>query len=168
MHSCDPLQTKLITLPTLCRHAARARATGKTIVFTNGCFDILHAGHVIYLQKARACGDILIVGLNSDISVRRIKGPGRPINNQRDRACVLTALACVDYVTIFNDPTPQALISTIRPDVLVKGADWKVVDIVGGDLVASYGGTIKRIPLVKGRSTTGVIRAIHRRSCTCR
>src|SRR3989338_5995776 len=118
----------------------KKKHAGKKIVFTNGCFDILHLGHVRYLEKAKSLGDVLVVGLNSDASVRKLKGPGRPVNSVRDRAGVLKALKTVDYVTIFSDPTPLRLICKVRPDFLVKGGDWKTKDIVGADVVASYGG----------------------------
>jgi len=140
--------------------ASRLRAKGKRIVFTNGCFDILHAGHVKYLQKARSLGDILILGLNSDRSVRKIKGPSRPIVCQKDRVEVIASLDSVDYVVVFGEATPLRLIKAIRPRVLVKGADWKIRSIAGADFVKSYGGRVVAIPLVKGRSTTGLIRRI--------
>ncbi len=133
---------------------ARRHRPPEKIVFTNGCFDVLHFGHVDYLRKAKKCGDCLVVGLNSDHSVRVIKGEGRPVNRERDRAEVLSELSCVDAVTFFGDETPFRLIKRVRPDVLVKGADWSKGKIVGADFVESYGGKVKRIPLVKGRSTT--------------
>lgn len=136
------------------------RAQDKIIVFTNGCFDILHAGHVYYLREARSLGDILIVGLNSDRSIRMIKGDDRPIITQRDRAELLAALECVDYVVIFDEPTPLRLIESIRPDVLVKGGDWKEEDIVGRDVVVGNGGRVVRVPLRKGISTTAIIKRI--------
>ena len=136
----------------------RLRAKHKRIVFTNGCFDILHAGHVDYLTRARRLGDALVIGLNSDRSVRRIKGPGRPLNRQQDRGRVLAALGCVDLVTVFDEPTPEKLIRQVRPDVLVKGGDWKVRDIVGGDFVRSRGGRVVSVPYLKGYSTTGLLR----------
>ena len=136
------------------------KAAGRKIAFTNGCFDILHAGHVTYLEKARSLGDVLVVGLNSDRSVRKIKGPSRPINTEQDRARVMAALACVDYVTIFSEPTPARLIERVAPDVLAKGGDWKIADIVGGVFVKSRGGKVVSIPLVKGRSTTSTLRRI--------
>ena len=126
-------------------------------MFTNGCFDILHAGHVTYLEKARQLGDVLVVGVNSDNSVRRIKGPGRPINPEEDRLKVISALQAVDYVALFSEDTPLRLIQTLRPDTLVKGADWKKDEIVGGREVQSWGGKVKQIALVPGRSTTRVI-----------
>ena len=140
--------------------AARVRAKGETVVFTNGVFDLLHPGHVRYLQKARALGDLLIVGLNSDTSARSIKGPDRPINTERERAEVLLALACVDGVVIFEEETPHAIISTLQPDVLVKGADWGPNDIVGRDVVEARGGRVVRIALSPGYSTSQLIRTV--------
>ena len=141
---------------------SRLRSKGKKIVFTNGCFDILHVGHVEYLSKAKALGDILVIGLNSDSSVKNIKESGRPINKERDRAKVLASLYFVDYVTLFADATPEELIKELRPDVLVKGGDWKIDDIVGSRFVRSYGGKVKRIPFVKGYSTTALIEKIYK------
>jgi D-beta-D-heptose 7-phosphate kinase/D-beta-D-heptose 1-phosphate adenosyltransferase len=138
----------------------RLRRQGKTVVFTNGTFDIIHRGHVEYLAKARALGDVLIVGLNTDASIRRIKGEGRPINPNRDRAAVLAGLAAVDYVCFFGADTPERLIRSLVPDVLVKGADWKEGEIVGSDIVRAHGGVVRRIRLTPGRSTTGMIRRI--------
>jgi len=129
----------------------------KKVVFTNGCFDIIHAGHVRYLKKAKALGGILVVGLNSDSSIKKIKGETRPIVKQKDRAEVLSALTSVDYVVIFNDPTPIKLIEAIKPDVLVKGADWKRGSIVGEEILKTYKGKIARIKLAKGRSTTDIV-----------
>ncbi len=137
---------------------AGLRAEGKKIVFTNGCFDILHRGHVRYLEQAKKLGDILVVGLNSDRSVSGIK-PGRPINSEGDRAAVLAALCAVDYVAVFDEKTPYALIRALRPDVLVKGGDWKKEDIVGSDIVPET----RSLPFVKGVSTTGIIGKILRR-----
>ncbi|HFQ79934.1 MAG TPA: D-glycero-beta-D-manno-heptose 1-phosphate adenylyltransferase, partial [Desulfobacterales bacterium] len=136
------------------------RAAGRRLVFTNGCFDILHPGHVTYLEEARRQGDCLVVGLNSDASVRAIKGPARPINDENSRARVLAALGCVDYVTIFNEETPLTLIKLLRPQILVKGADWSVDSIVGGKEVIAWGGEVINIPLVAGCSTTSVIERI--------
>ncbi|MFH1190470.1 MAG: D-glycero-beta-D-manno-heptose 1-phosphate adenylyltransferase [Candidatus Omnitrophota bacterium] len=129
----------------------------KKVVFTNGCFDILHVGHVAYLKRARELGDALVVGLNSDSSVRAIKGKFRPVNNEADRAIVLSALSFVDLITIFPEDTPERLIKAIKPDILAKGADWKESDIAGAGFVKSYGGKVVRIPFVKGYSTTSVI-----------
>jgi rfaE bifunctional protein nucleotidyltransferase chain/domain len=139
----------------------RAHRAGKKVVFTNGVFDILHRGHIDYLAKAKSFGDLLIVGLNSDASVHRIKGPKRPIQSQADRAAILLALRAVDYVVLFSDDTPEKLISIVRPDVLVKGADYKMSEIVGAKLVQSYGGKVKRLRLTSGRSTTNIIRSLN-------
>ena len=136
------------------------RRKGNRIVFTNGVFDILHRGHVEYLSKAKNSGDILIVGLNSDASVRRLKGVNRPLNNQNDRAVILLGLKAVDYVVIFGEDTPDKLIKQIRPDILVKGADYKLNEIVGADFVKSYGGKIKRIKLTLGRSTSIILKKL--------
>jgi len=138
----------------LCDHLRRQK---KKIVFTNGVFDIIHMGHVHYLSKAKAMGDVLIIGLNTDLSVRKIKGPNRPINRQSDRAGVLSALEFVDYVVYFSEETPEKLIRLIRPNVLVKGADYKLSEIVGAEFVHSYGGRVCRIKLLPGRSTSDVI-----------
>ena len=132
----------------------------KKVVFTNGCFDIIHAGHVQYLQQAKELGDILIVGLNSDDSVKRLKGSSRPINNQQDRKIVLEALRSVDYVLIFEEDTPYNLINQIKPDVLVKGGDWKVEQIVGSDIVLENGGEVKSLLFIDGASTTSIIEKI--------
>jgi len=130
------------------------------VVFTNGCFDLVHLGHISYLQRAKELGDILVVGVNSDSSVRRIKGKPRPITPEKDRAVILAALECVDYVVIFKEDTPLKLIKAIRPDVLVKGADWPKNKVVGYSTVKSYGGQLRLIPFLKGRSTTGLIKKI--------
>jgi D-beta-D-heptose 7-phosphate kinase/D-beta-D-heptose 1-phosphate adenosyltransferase len=130
---------------------------GKKIVFTNGCFDLLHVGHVRYLQEARKLGDYLIVGVNSDASTRILKGPTRPIQNENDRAEILAALACVDFTVIFNEETPAKLIEQVRPEILVKGGDWKIDQIVGGDFVQSYGGKVLSLQFIEGRSTTKII-----------
>ena len=138
----------------------RRRASGERVVFTNGCFDVLHAGHAHYLADARALGDLLVVGLNSDASVRRLKGPTRPIVPEHDRAELLRALRVVDYVVLFEEDTPLSLIQRVRPDVLVKGGDWAVDQIVGHEFVAAYGGTTLSLPFVVGRSSTSVIERI--------
>ena len=134
-----------------------ARAAGRRIVFTNGVFDILHPGHLRYLQAARRHGDVLIVGLNSDASVRRNKGPSRPINPEQERAEVLEALECVDAVSIFDDETPAEIIRRVQPDVLVKGADWPADQIVGRDTVEARGGKVVLEPVEQGYSTTAII-----------
>lgn len=138
------------------------KSKGKKIVFTNGCFDILHFGHVAYLEKAKAAGDILIVGLNSDESVKKIKGPNRPIQNQKARAGILAALESVDYIVLFDGPTPIKLIQAIKPDILVKGADWDIKDIVGNDVVRKNKGKVLKIKFVKGCSTSKIIEKILR------
>ncbi|MEA1980291.1 MAG: D-glycero-beta-D-manno-heptose 1-phosphate adenylyltransferase [candidate division Zixibacteria bacterium] len=130
----------------------------KKIVFTNGVFDILHRGHIEYLIKAKSMGDILIVGLNSDISVKRLKGKSRPIQNQTDRAIILLGLEAVDYVTIFSEDTPQKIIELITPHILAKGADYKISEIVGADYVKQHGGIVKKIKLTKGRSSSKIIK----------
>lgn len=135
----------------------------KKIVFTNGCFDILHVGHKRYLQQAASLGDILIVGVNSDASVRRLKGPTRPVNNEQDRAEMLSALGFIDYVTIFDEDTPYELIKKIQPDVLVKGGDYKPDEVVGKDIVEARGGRLELISFVKGKSTTNIINKINRK-----
>lgn len=150
---------KLVTLRRL-KNILQGVRKKKTVVFTNGCFDIIHAGHVQYLRKAKSLGDILVVGLNSDSSVKMIKGEKRPIVPQRERAEVLSGLGAIDYVVLFNEPTPIKLIQAILPDVLVKGADWASHAIVGADVVKQTGGRIARIKLAKGRSTTNIIKKI--------
>jgi D-beta-D-heptose 7-phosphate kinase / D-beta-D-heptose 1-phosphate adenosyltransferase len=141
---------------------ARHRAIGEKVVWTNGCFDVLHAGHVDYLQFAAAQGDVLVVGLNSDASVRRLKGAGRPVSTEEHRARVLAALEAVDYVIIFEDSTPERMIRAVRPDVLVKGEDWRKKGVVGREFVESYGGRVVLAPLVGGLSTTGIVERIRR------
>lgn len=151
---------KIRTINQIKEVALALRKQGKKIVFTNGCFDLIHFGHVMYLEKAKSKGDILIVGLNSDSSVKRIKGNKRPIVNQNDRAGVLEALESVDYVVIFNEDTPLQTIKAIKPNALVKGADWGKNNIVGAEFVKSYGGNIYTITLAPGRSTTSLIKKI--------
>jgi len=129
----------------------------KKVVFTNGCFDLLHKGHVSYLKKASELGDILVVGLNSDASVRRLKGEDRPVNAQEDRATVLSALESVDYIVIFDEDTPENLIENIQPDILVKGADYKKEDVVGAEFVEKHGGKVELIDYLAGYSTTKII-----------
>lgn len=146
-----------VTRDNLSAFAAALRAHGQRIVFTNGCFDILHVGHVRYLGAARALGDCLVVGLNSDASVRRLKGPERPVNEEADRAEVLDALRAVDYVTIFDEPTAAELIEIIRPDVYVKGGDYTIATLPEAEIVRGYGGRVEFIDLVPERSTTRVI-----------
>ncbi len=149
--------TKVVSVEMLQQILGQHRLDGRKIVFTNGCFDVLHRGHIEYLAFCKQQGDIVVVGLNSDSSVRRIKGPERPINNEHDRAAVLAALESVDYITVFEDPTPIKLIERVRPDVLVKGEDWKDKGVVGREFVESYGGQVKLAKLVTGRSSTATI-----------
>lgn len=151
---------KTVSIKKLSFELGKLRKKGKKIVFTNGCFDIIHAGHVRYLKKARSLGDLLVVGLNSDSSVRKIKGGLRPIVPQKERAEVMSALSFVDYVVIFNETTPIRLIKTVKPEILAKGADWAAKNIVGANTVKESGGRVARIPLVKGRSTTNIIKKI--------
>ena len=154
---------KAISLRTLKRELSALKAQGLKTVFTNGCFDILHVGHVRYLNKARRLGDVLIVGLNSDRSVKKIKGRSkRPILPQEERAEMLLGLESVDYVLLFDDPTPIRLIEAVLPDVLAKGADWSAKEIVGGDIVKKNGGRVARVKLVEGRSTTNIIKKINK------
>jgi rfaE bifunctional protein nucleotidyltransferase chain/domain len=138
----------------------RDRTAGQRIVFTNGCFDLLHAGHVGCLQQARDLGDVLVVGVNSDDSVRRLKGPGRPVNPQEDRTRVLAGLRCVDHVVIFDDDTPDALIAAIRPDIYVKGGDYTADALPERVLVESYGGRVVALPYLPGRSTSEIVARI--------
>ena len=141
---------------------ARLRATGKTVVFTNGVFDLLHVGHLRYLQRARALGDALIVGVNSDRSVHANKGAGRPITPEAERAEILGALACVDGVVVFDEDTPHEIIAALQPDVLVKGADWAADAIVGRDVVEARGGRVVRVPIEAGHSTSALVEKIRR------
>ena len=138
----------------------RAKRQGKTVVFTNGCFDILHRGHVSYLSQAKKCGDYLVVGVNSDRSVRAIKGEHRPLTPERERAALLAALCFVDGIVVFDEEDPLAIIKYLQPHVLVKGADWAEDDIIGAEEVKKSGGEVKRIPLYQGISTSDIIRKI--------
>ena len=155
-----PKNDKIITREKASRIASQVKREGRKVVFTNGCFDLLHIGHLELLENARKLGDILIVGLNSDDSVRRLKGPQRPINTQLDRARILAALEVVDYVVIFNEDTPLELIQTIKPDFLIKGGDYSPDTIVGSAFVESYGGKVIVFPLVHGKSTSDLINTI--------
>lgn len=148
---------KIIPFSKLASLSRKLRSQKKKIVFTNGTFDILHLGHVTYLEKAKSFGDVLIVGVNSDASVKSYKSPDRPINPEKDRMSVLAALSCVDYVVLFSEPTPIRLILASRPNILAKGADWKKSQIAGAREVESWGGKVKRVTLVPGRSTTKII-----------
>lgn len=141
------------------------RGAGKKIVFTNGCFDIIHTGHTRYLAQAKAYGDLLVVAVNSDASVRKIKGEKRPINPQTDRMETLAALEMVDFVTVFDEPDPYRIISELSPDVLVKGGDWPIEKIIGRDVVEARGGRVINVPYVEGASTTGIIEKILKTYC---
>jgi D-glycero-beta-D-manno-heptose 1-phosphate adenylyltransferase len=154
---------KICTLEEVVAARSRMRDQEKKLVFTNGCFDILHVGHVRYLEAARDLGDALVVALNSDRSVHAIKGPSRPVIPESERAEVLAALACVDFVFLFDDPTPQRVIDAIVPDILVKGADWDISRIVGRETVERAGGVVRNITLVEGASTTGIIEKVLQR-----
>ena len=157
----DPVSAiKIKRLSELKRIVSGLKQEGKKIVFTNGCFDILHSGHVQYLEKAKSKGDILIVAVNTDASIRKIKGNNRPINKQSDRTKVLAGLSCVDYVVLFNQDTPLSTIQALKPDVLIKGADWNKDNIVGAGFVSGYGGRVATIKLLAGRSTTNIIKKI--------
>jgi D-beta-D-heptose 7-phosphate kinase/D-beta-D-heptose 1-phosphate adenosyltransferase len=151
---------KLRTLDQLLPELHAYRQQGRRIAFTNGCFDILHAGHVAYLREARRAGDLLVVGLNSDASIRRLKGDGRPVNHEADRVMVMSELTSVDYIVVFGEDTPIKLIEAIRPDALVKGSDYTRATVVGADIVERHGGKVVLVDLVEGRSTTNIIRKI--------
>ncbi|MEW6490841.1 MAG: D-glycero-beta-D-manno-heptose 1-phosphate adenylyltransferase [Thermodesulfobacteriota bacterium] len=154
------LHRKVLPLSALLAEIAPRRRAGERVVFTNGCFDLLHPGHVTYLEAARDLGDLLVVGLNSDESVRRLKGPARPILPQADRAAVLAGLRSVDYVVVFEEDTPLRLIEALLPHVLVKGGDWAVDRIVGREAVEAAGGRVAALPFVEGRSTTGIVERV--------
>ncbi len=156
---------KIVSRAALKKIVARERKKGKTIAFTNGCFDIIHYGHVSYLTSAKKDKRVLVVGVNSDASIRAIKGPHRPIITEKARAAVLAAFACVDYVTIFKEPTPYRLIKALQPDILVKGADWKGKAVVGSDIVRQRGGKVEFIKFVDRYSTTEIIESILKK-CT--
>ena len=155
------MSEKVLTSTQLVPILAQARVQKKRIVFTNGCFDLMHVGHTRYLQETRRLGDLLVVGVNSDASVRSLnKGPDRPIVSDSQRAEVVAALGCVDYVVVFTEPDPLNVITTIRPDVLVKGGDWPVERIIGREIVEASGGVVKTIPLVPNVSTTSLIQRV--------
>lgn len=152
--------TKIVSRDEVVRERNTLRKEGKRLVFTNGCFDLLHPGHVRYLSEARALGDALVVALNSDRSVRALKGEGRPILNEAERAEVIAALECVEYVTVFDEETPRELIAAVLPDVLVKGGDWALDEIVGREEVEAAGGQVLSLPYIDGSSTTDIIARI--------
>ncbi len=155
------IKNKTLNIEELKKNINRRKNTGQKMVFTNGCFDILHAGHVTYLERARNFGDFLVLGLNSDESIRRLKGESRPVNNEQSRARVLEALECIDYICVFNEDTPLNLITELIPDVLVKGADWEEENIVGAKFVREHGGTVQRIAFEYDISTTRIIEKIN-------
>ena len=155
-----PARTKVVSRAAAVKPRRAWAKAGRRVVFTNGVFDLLHAGHVELLEKARGLGDALIVGVNSDASVKKIKGDSRPIVGQKERVSLIAALESVDYAVLFNEDTPAKVIKTLRPDVLVKGADWNKAGIVGACFVSSYGGRVAVIKLVKGLSTTNLINKI--------
>ncbi len=155
-----PIEAKIKNLKQLKKIVANLKSKGKRIVFTNGCFDILHYGHIKYLQRAKRYGDILVVAINSDRSLKAIKGKGRPIVPESDRAKMVAALEPVNYITTFNELTPLKTIQALEPDVLVKGGDWRREDIVGKDFLESYDGKVVRIPYIKGYSTSSIIKKI--------
>jgi len=156
-------KSKILKTPTLKRKIAALKKQGKTVVFTNGCFDIVHYGHVSYLELAKKKNRVLIVGLNSDKSIRRIKGKRRPIVKEQARAALLAALECVDFVTIFDEDTPLNVIKALKPDILIKGADWKNKGVVGQDVVEANGGKVEFVNYVKGYSTTNIISKIYQK-----
>jgi len=159
------IRAKIVSLSKLKKEITRLRKAGRKVAFTNGCFDILHYGHASYLEKAKKSSRILVVGLNSDGSVRRLKGPTRPINPQKARAFVLAALESVDFVTVFNEDTPYKLIKSLLPDILIKGADWKGKPVVGADVVKCNGGKVEFVTFVDNFSTTKIIETAHQAAC---
>lgn len=163
MRSVHSILDKILTLNDLDRKVAQWRLLGKTIAFTNGCFDVLHAGHIASLSEAAKLADILVVGLNADSSVKQLKGPERPINNQDSRALLLASLSLVDAVVLFSEPTPLELIKLVRPDFLVKGGDYKIEDIAGSKEVLEAGGKVIINPIVEGFSSTFLIEKLNLR-----
>ncbi len=157
MNTLEVTRNKVFDLPTLGNRVAMWKFQGRKVVFTNGCFDILHRGHIEYLSKARDCGDVLIIGLNTDASVRRLKGEKRPVQDEQTRALILASLRFVEGVVLFDEDTPYDLISFLKPDVLVKGGDYSRETIVGADVVEASGGEVVVIPLVEGYSTSGIL-----------
>lgn len=162
MKNPDIIQQKIYTLPALLKETGRWKFLAKKIAFTNGCFDILHEGHIFSLSQAAKEGDVLIVGVNADASTRRLKGPSRPVNNEHSRALLIASLLMVDAVIVFEEDTPLELITAIMPDTIVKGGDYTVEQVVGGKEVMANGGRVVINPIVQGFSTTGIIDKIHR------
>ena len=167
MTKLELIRKKILTNDEIRRQLAVWRFKGLKIVFTNGCFDILHLGHIEYLSKAAELGNKLILGLNTDDSVRRLKGPSRPVNSQEARSTILAAISFIDAIVLFDEDTPAELISRIRPDILVKGKDYDGKEIVGSDLVKSYGGRVETIELTQGYSTTGILEKRSREAQEC-
>jgi rfaE bifunctional protein nucleotidyltransferase chain/domain len=157
------MRDKIKDRPALLKIIHELKRRGEKIIFTNGCFDLLHVGHVRYLERAKTLGNVLVVGINSDDSIRTIKGPSRPILPQEERAEVLSSLVCVDFVTVFNESTPSELISSLHPDVLVKGGDWTKETTVGREEVERSGGEVVILPLVQGSSTSHIVETILKR-----
>jgi len=158
-----PLEDKILALNALKQKILRLKSQRKKVVFTNGCFDLLHWGHIKYLQDAANKGDLLVVGVNSDSSVKRLKGKNRPLVNEKDRLRMIAGLECVDYVVLFKEDTPLKIIKLLKPDVLVKGADWNKNNMVGRDIVLSNGGSVSTIKFVRGYSTSHLIKKIAER-----
>ena len=159
MDYLEHLKSKIVDIDFIKKN--RSSFDEKRIVFTNGCFDILHVGHVEYLFQARSKGDVLIVGLNSDQSVKRLKGKSRPINPENARAVILAALECVDFVIFFEEDTPYHLIKEVQPNILIKGGDYSIDTIIGADIVLQNGGVVETIPIVEGFSTTGILKQVN-------
>jgi len=157
--------SKIKTFTEIEKISRQLKKEGKKIVFTNGCFDILHTGHIRLLKKAKSLGDLLIVGVNTDASVRRLKGKGRPFVKEKDRAEILSSLEMVDYIVLFSQNTPFELIKRVRPDILVKGGDYKTEEVVGRKIVEREGGSVYIFPLVKGISTTEIAKRIKKAGC---
>ena len=160
MKNPDFIQQKIFTLPKLLQQVDRWKFLGKKIAFTNGCFDILHEGHIFSLSQAAREGDVLVVGVNADASTNRLKGPNRPVNNEHSRALLMASLLMVDAVVIFEEDTPYEVIKQIVPDILVKGEDWSIENIVGRDIVESNGGKVETIKFVNNQSTTNIIKIV--------
>ncbi len=154
------MKKNLISKGKIAGLVGRLKRQGKKVVFTNGVFDIIHRGHIDYLARAKSFGDVLVVGLNTDSSVRRLKGKSRPVQKHTDRAVILLALRAVDYVVLFGEDTPDRLIRLVKPDVLVKGADYRTNEIVGASFVRSYGGQVRRVKLTKGRATSTILKRL--------
>ena len=152
--------SKIKSIPKLSVTLNTLKKRGKKIVFTNGCFDILHKGNIKLLKKAKSLGEVLVVAINSDSSIKKIKGPKRPINPTRDRAFVLSAIAHIDFITVFNEPDPARIIKKLNPDILIKGGDWKIKGIIGSKYVKSKGGKVYTFPLIKGYSTSRIVGSI--------